>query len=556
MRSVAAGSRSSTPGLPGLAGHRLVRRRPGPARSRRRTRATRRRASVARGERRAAAGPTATLTADADRGPVGHPQQPRGARRGPRRCRTGRRRLAPRRRRRLRPGTRRRGRPAARRSAPSASAATTTRRPSAARRSTGSTPTPARPRPGPATPSATTTRAWLRPCPTTATRSGVRLVHGSPRDPLREYVTDAGDRRATTSRARDHAASACTATPTSRSRSPRSASGSRLVEPRATASALRPRPTVARCSTRAASASPATAIPRAALRSSSTRPRPTITLASGRLRHRARSRRRCAPSACRRRLADRLALGRDRATMPMIGGRRPLQGRKPGDRRVRVERPHAPYFRYTGQGTLTAKEAASVPTTPGGAADRARSGRSSSAGRSHQRRSSASGCRRSKALAIFSSDAISSSAYATEEIILAFTARPASALAALAFALAGLDRHRRPARDRRLQLSPGVHRLPERRRLVLGLEGELRPDRLARRGLGPAHRLQPDRRGLDLVGGRADRVGRPGARRRAASRSGSLAIGAHHRRQPARPARGRQHLRRPDLPVPVQRPAR
>ena len=29
----------------------------------------------------------------------------------------------------------------------------------------------------------------------------------------------------------------------------------------------------------------------------------------------------------------------------MIGGRRPLQGRKPGDRRVRVERPHAPYFR-------------------------------------------------------------------------------------------------------------------------------------------------------------------------------------------------------------------
>lgn len=29
----------------------------------------------------------------------------------------------------------------------------------------------------------------------------------------------------------------------------------------------------------------------------------------------------------------------------MIGGRRPLQGRKPGDRRVRVERPHAAFFR-------------------------------------------------------------------------------------------------------------------------------------------------------------------------------------------------------------------
>ena len=49
----------------------------------------------------------------------------------------------------------------------------------------------------------------------------------------------------------------------------------------------------------------------------------------------------------------------------MIGGRRPLQGRKPGDRRLRVERPHAPYFRYSGKGQLTAKEAASVPTTPG-----------------------------------------------------------------------------------------------------------------------------------------------------------------------------------------------
>ena len=50
----------------------------------------------------------------------------------------------------------------------------------------------------------------------------------------------------------------------------------------------------------------------------------------------------------------------------MIGGRRPLQGRKPGDRRVRVERPHAPYFRYTGPGHLTAKEAASAPTTATG----------------------------------------------------------------------------------------------------------------------------------------------------------------------------------------------
>ena len=44
----------------------------------------------------------------------------------------------------------------------------------------------------------------------------------------------------------------------------------------------------------------------------------------------------------------------------LIGGRRPLKGRKPADRRVRVERPHAPFFRYTGPGQLVAKPAANV----------------------------------------------------------------------------------------------------------------------------------------------------------------------------------------------------
>ena len=47
----------------------------------------------------------------------------------------------------------------------------------------------------------------------------------------------------------------------------------------------------------------------------------------------------------------------------MIGGRRPLHGRKVADRRIRVERPHAPYFRYAGAGQLIAREAASRPRT-------------------------------------------------------------------------------------------------------------------------------------------------------------------------------------------------
>src|SRR5918993_5270235 len=103
----------------------------------------------------------------------------------------------------------------------------------------------------------------------------------------------------------------------------------------------------------------------------------------------------------------------------MIGGRRPLQGRKPGDRRVRVERPHAPFFRYTGPGQLTAKEAASVPTTQG--ARMIAKARAFVLGRPlHQDEEIGERLSKRKALAIFSSDAISSSAYATEEILLAF----------------------------------------------------------------------------------------------------------------------------------------
>lgn len=103
----------------------------------------------------------------------------------------------------------------------------------------------------------------------------------------------------------------------------------------------------------------------------------------------------------------------------MIGGRRPLGGRKPGDRRIRVERHHAPYFRWTGPGQLVAKPAASAPTTAAGRAaarlKRVLIGRPLHSGEELNER-----LPKKKALAIFSSDAISSSAYASEEIILAF----------------------------------------------------------------------------------------------------------------------------------------
>ena len=111
----------------------------------------------------------------------------------------------------------------------------------------------------------------------------------------------------------------------------------------------------------------------------------------------------------------------------MIGGRRPLKGRKPADRRVRVERPHSAFFRYTGPGQLVAKPAASVALTPTGRFfDRTRAilfGRPLASEEEIGERLS-----KRKALAIFSSDAISSSAYATEEIMRVLLVAGASAL--------------------------------------------------------------------------------------------------------------------------------
>jgi amino acid transporter len=112
----------------------------------------------------------------------------------------------------------------------------------------------------------------------------------------------------------------------------------------------------------------------------------------------------------------------------MIGGRRPIHGRKPADRRVRVDRPHSPYFRYAGTDTLVAKEAASVPRTPAGRAlARARAilfGRPISLHEELSERLNVF-----TGLAVFASDNISSSAYATEEIMRVLVIAGAGALA-------------------------------------------------------------------------------------------------------------------------------
>jgi amino acid transporter len=100
----------------------------------------------------------------------------------------------------------------------------------------------------------------------------------------------------------------------------------------------------------------------------------------------------------------------------LTGGTRELRGRKPGDRRVRVERPRAEYFRYAGPGVLVARPKAHQERGRIGQAitrlKRVLIGRPLASEEEIDER-----LPKKKALAIFSSDAISSSAYATEEIL-------------------------------------------------------------------------------------------------------------------------------------------
>jgi amino acid transporter len=124
----------------------------------------------------------------------------------------------------------------------------------------------------------------------------------------------------------------------------------------------------------------------------------------------------------------------------VIGGRRPLTGRKPGDRRVLVARPHTAFFRYADHGRLVAKPAASEPRTPAGRLWRqvktiVLGPPLASEDEIDERLS------KKKALAIFSSDAISSSAYATEEILRVLVVGGAAAFLVsveVAAAIAGL----------------------------------------------------------------------------------------------------------------------
>jgi amino acid transporter len=104
----------------------------------------------------------------------------------------------------------------------------------------------------------------------------------------------------------------------------------------------------------------------------------------------------------------------------------PLRGRRAADRRVRVERPHARYFRYAAPGVMTARPEASAPTRPiERLVEKGRRllfGRPLATEEELEER-----LPKVKALATFSSDNLSSVAYATELIMYTLLAAGSAA---------------------------------------------------------------------------------------------------------------------------------
>ena len=118
----------------------------------------------------------------------------------------------------------------------------------------------------------------------------------------------------------------------------------------------------------------------------------------------------------------------DGSAIPTVHVREVRQGQKPGERYVRIHRPFHDTFREAGPDTLVAREHAVVPRSRTGrywrALRRFLIGRPlASSQLIHERLS------KTKALAVFASDALSSSSYATEEILRILVLAGAAALA-------------------------------------------------------------------------------------------------------------------------------
>ena len=357
--------------------------------------------------------------------------------------------------------------------------------------------------------------AWLAAQPETLEREGVLLVHGSPRDPIWEYVTSTPVARAAMAAMETRAGlHGHTHLPDRLHRGRRTAgddepgvglaAGLRWpagpAQPRQRRPAPRRHPDVRLDAARHRRRD---APPGGARPTTSAEVQAAMTDASA---CRSASWRACR-TACR----------------PVIGGRRPITGRKPGDRRVRVERHHSPYFRYTGPGQLTAKAAASAPTTSMGrfnARLEARAPRPAPGERGGDRRAASQeegpgDLQLGRHLVLRLRDrGDPPRVHPGGRRWLAFQfSIPVSIAIAVLLGIVAFSYRQ------------VCYAYPHRRRLVLGLQGELRASGLARRRLRAADRLHADRRGVHVVRGGADRLGGTGDARLDGRRSASRPSG-------------------------------
>ena len=340
------------------------------------------------------------------------------------------------------------------------------------------------------------------------------LVHGSPRDPTWEYVTSPAVARASLAVLDDDPRPARPHPRPGRLRDgrrpDRDARAATPATPLALATACDAR------STRAASASRATATRGRATWSSIPRPRTAtwhrvaydIEAVQAAMRGRrpaAAARRAAAPSASRIRADDRRPAA---APGPQAG--RPARPRRAPARAVLpLHGPGPAHGQGGGQRPDDARPA----------------GRSRRSAALFVGRPLASedelGERltKKKALAIFSSDAISSSAYATEEILRVLILGGVAALASGS----GQHRDRDPAgrRSRSATARSASPTRPAAARTRSRAGTSAGRSSLDRR-LGAAHRLRHDRRRVDVVGRRADHLGLP----RPASTSGCSSASA------------------------------
>ena len=253
-------------------------------------------------------------------------------------------------------------------------------------------------------------------------------------------------------------------------------------------------------------------------------------------------------SAARHRRATRLtvSVGTDPESSAAAEREHRLAGRHPGDRRIRVEPPVSPWFRYVGNDVLTARPAAIDAGRPARPGRRPRPPRRVRAAARERR-----GGRRApvmvKALAVFSSDNLSSVAYATEAIMFTLLAAGTSAFwltipisVVIVSVLAIIV----------VSYRQTIRAYPNGGGSYIVAKDNLGTDGGPRRRRCPSRRLRPHRVGQRRGRHRGDHLGVPGCPRRQPRLARRREHRRRHARQPPWHPRERHDIRDPDLCLP------